>query len=141
MNQRGIETLMKLEHRIIVIICCFMLSIPHPMFAEERKKGEIQWELDRILRGNSDEEGYYKTSELTKRFPTLFTVEVSEMIQESQARQDENMQKMTASLFSTSRDKKKMIADTNDDLHTNDYEAPKASTEKTVEERNTSVDV
>lgn len=118
-----------------------MLSIPLPMFAEERKIGEIQWEIDRILRGNSDEEGYYKTSELTKRFPTLFTVEVSEMIQESQARQDENMQKMKTTLFSTSLDKNKMIEDTKDALFSTDYEAPKSSTEKAVEERKSWVDV
>ena len=120
--------LRKQIHKITLCIFCLLLVLPANASAEDspKNKGEIQWDIDRIIQDDPVEERYRTESEMEKIFPELFTDETHKTIQSVEQKNQAKMQEFENSLFLIDVEKDDMIDDTKEALFTSDYVAPKS---------------
>lgn len=97
-------------------------------------RGNIKWDIDRILDDGLEEERYRNESEMEKMFPELFQDETYETIRSIQEKNKQSMEDLESTLFSTEFEKNKMINDTREHLFTSDYVAPKSSKNTEIEQ-------
>lgn len=111
-------------------MCCFLvLLVPISTSAEDSSKyqGKMQWDIDRVLQGENEENRHRTESELEKTFPELFNDETYETIHSVEKENKESMTELENSLFSVDIEKDGVIDDTKEALFTSDYVAPKPS--------------
>ena len=114
--------------KFTLCIFCLLLVLPTNASAEDnpKNKGEIQWDIDRIMEGDSDGKRYRTESEMEKIFPELFDEGTYETIQTVEQKNQAKMQEFENSLFLIDIEKDDMIDDTKEALFTSDYVAPKS---------------
>src|SRR5699024_12866315 len=80
--------------KITLCIFCLLLVLPANASAEDspKNKGEIQWDIDRIIQDDPEEERYRTESEMEKIFPELFDKGTYETIQTDKKKNQAKMQ-------------------------------------------------
>src|SRR5699024_699149 len=80
--------------KITLCIFCLLLVLPANASAEDspKNKGEIQWDIDRIIQDDPEEERYRTESEMEKIFPELFDEGTYETIQTVEQKNQAKMQ-------------------------------------------------
>src|SRR5699024_10968849 len=115
--------------KITLCIFCLLLVLPANASAEDspKNKGEIQWDIDRIIQDDPEEERYRTESEMEKILPELIDEGTYETIQTVEQKNQAKMQEFENSLFLIDIEKEDMIDETKEALCTSDYVAPKST--------------
>lgn len=121
--------LRKRSSQTMIGICCLLLFMPIPASAEDspQDKGKMDWKIDRIIQGESEEERHQTETELEKRLPELFDEETKVTIQSVQKENKESVDDLKDSLFAMDFEADATIDDTKEALFTSEYVAPKSS--------------
>src|SRR5699024_11531090 len=109
--------------KFTLCIFCLLLVLPTNASAEDnpKNKGEIQWDIDRIMEGDSDGKRYRTESEMEKIFPELFDEGTYETIKTVEQKNQAKMQEFEKSLFLINIKKYDMIDITKKSLIMLDY--------------------
>src|SRR5699024_9731259 len=91
-----------------------------------KNKGEIQWDIDRIIQDDAAEQRYRTEPEMEKIFPALFDEGTYETNQTVAQKNQATMLEFESSLFLLVIEKDELSDDTKEALFTSDYVAPKS---------------
>src|SRR5699024_12649786 len=109
--------------KITLCIFCLLLVLPANASAEDspKNKGEIQWDIDRIIQDDPEEKRYRTESEMEKILPEVFDEGTYETIQTVEQKDQAKMQEFENSLFLIDIEKDDMMDDMKEAVFTSDY--------------------
>lgn len=101
------------------------------------KDGSLQMQIDRIIK-DKDEKNEMRETELERIFPSLFTLETSQEINEKVNAEEDKIEYIEQNLFSEDVEGNVAIQEVKDSLFQSDYESVAASSSNAEEESSSS---
>ena len=126
--------------KFILLLCISLLVLvftPVSAMADNEKRGELQFKIDRIIEGN-DEGTELRETGLERTFPTLFTEDVQMRIEATEQENQERREGLEESIFSADLEANSTEDDVKDALFTEDYTVVASGGSQAQEENSSS---
>ncbi|MCT1576503.1 type VII secretion protein EssA [Oceanobacillus kimchii] len=133
------KTKLKLVNLAFVSSMILLILLPIGVSAESGsiKDGSLQMQIDRIIK-DKDEKNEMRETELERIFPSLFTLETSQEINEKVNAEEDKIEYIEQNLFSEDVEGNVAIQEVKDSLFQSDYESVAASSSNAEEESSSS---
>ncbi|WP_017796449.1 type VII secretion protein EssA [Oceanobacillus kimchii] len=133
------KTKLKLVNLAFVSSMILLILLPIGVSAETGsiKDGSLQMQIDRIIK-DKDEKNEMRETELERIFPSLFTSETSQEINEKVNAEEDKIEYIEQNLFSEDVEGNVAIQEVKDSLFQSDYESVAASSSNAEEESSSS---
>ncbi|MFS0752073.1 type VII secretion protein EssA [Oceanobacillus sp. 1P07AA] len=133
------KTKLKLVNLAFVSSMILLILLPIGVSAEtgSEKDGSLQMQIDRIIQ-DKDEKNEMRETELDKIFPSLFTSETTQEINEKVNAEEDKIENIEQNLFSEDVEGNVVIQEVKDSLFQSDYESVAANSSNVEEESSSS---
>ncbi|MFD1335871.1 type VII secretion protein EssA [Oceanobacillus iheyensis] len=133
------KTKLKLVNLAFASSMILLILLPIGVSADtgSEKDGSMQMQIDRIIK-DKDEKNELRETELERLFPSLFTTETSEEINEKVNAEEDKIEDIEQNLFSEGVEGNVAIQEVKDSLFQSDYESVAASSNNEEEESSSS---
>ncbi|BAC13269.1 hypothetical protein [Oceanobacillus iheyensis HTE831] len=133
------KTKLKLVNLAFASSMILLILLPIGVSADtgSEKDGSMQMQIDRIIK-DKDEKNELRETELERLFPSLFTTETSEEINEKVNAEEDKIEDIEQNLFSEDVEGNVAIQEVKDSLFQSDYESVAASSGNAEEESTSS---